>query len=85
MKYYYATIENGVVKIPQELLDKLGAENGDTVEFEQIGDVTIQLSFVEAWDCPYGNDEVKEKCYKCHYHERCERTERRMKYENKNL
>ncbi len=80
-KYYYAKIENGSVKLPQELREKIGAENGNMVEFEQIGDVDLQISFVEAWDCPYDNIETKEKCYKCSYYERCRRTERVQKLE----
>ena len=80
-KYYYAKVENGCIKLPQELLDKIGVENGNMLEFEQIGDTEIQLSFVEEWDCPYGNTETKEKCYKCHYHENCKRTERVQKLE----
>ena len=82
-KYYYAKVENGCIKLPQELLEKIGGEEGDIVEFVQIGDVDLQISFIESWNCPYGNTETKEKCYKCSYHERCRRTERVQKLEQR--
>lgn len=76
IKSYYIKVENGNIKLPQEFLEKLEIKENDTIEITRIGEVDMQLSVVEEWDCIDGKPKLDDYCYKCEFCERCERTTR---------
>lgn len=78
-RYVYAKIEDGCIKIPQEMLSRFDIMDNSIVEISQIGETDLQISFVEDFCCPYGYTKTQERCYKCACYEGCKRTERVQK------